>query len=123
MRAQIRGLRGGAERATREAAALIAATIPTARPRRNAKINPLNQYRELRAALLNRTEAMCDICQYLAQDYICLGFRFPDACLRPACARAAGRPPLLVRALRLDCNRLLWPPQCVEAFPDRGQTL
>lgn len=88
-------------------------------PRRNAKINPMNQYRQLRSELLNRTDAMCDICQYLAQDYVCLGYHFPDACLRPACTRAPGRPPLLERALRIDCARRLWPSHCLVAFPDR----
>eukprot|EP00966_Prymnesium_polylepis_P307237 7099771-Prymnesium_polylepis.1 len=90
-------------------------------PRRNKKINPLNQYRELRAALLNRTEAMCDVCQYFVQDYFCLGFAFPDACLRPACVNAPGRPSLLRRALRLDCERRGWPAPCTRrAFSSRG---
>ena len=68
---------------------------------------------DVREALLNRTDIMCPLCRYLAQDYVCLGFSFPPSCLREAC-RASLTPPLQ-QAMAHDCARQRWPPQCIDA--------
>ena len=55
--------------------------------------------RALTTSLLNDTEVMCDVCRVYGQDYVCLGYAFPEACRREACLGTL--PPRLQAALRL----------------------
>ena len=41
----------------------------------------------LKAALLNATDLMCDVCAVYGQDYVCLGYTVPSACLQRRCLR------------------------------------
>lgn len=80
----------------------------------NAKEDALGRRRTLTLALANHTEAMCHLCRYLAQDYACLGYAFPEACLRASCRRTLAAS--VQRAMHQDCVRQRWPEHCVAAF-------
>ena len=41
--------------------------------------------RGLTEQLLNDSKTMCTLCRLYGQDYVCLGYAFPLACLQPAC--------------------------------------
>jgi len=70
----------------------------------------------LKAAMLNRTDSMCALCRYLAQDYICLGFDFPTPCLQGSCRRTLS--PAVQEAMVAKCAAQRWPPHCVNANVD-----
>ena len=78
----------------------------------------------LKRALSNRTQIMCDICRYLAQDYVCLGYHFPEACLRDACFRTMA--PSVQQAMLADCelqkDAYGLPDHCAAAFGNAGAT-
>lgn len=92
--------------------------LPAARRRfrpYNAKEDALGRRRALTLALANHTEAMCHLCRYLAQDFVCLGYSFPAACLRADCRRTLMAS--VQRAMHEDCSRQRWPEHCLAAFP------
>ena len=70
-------------------------------------------YEQVRAALLNRTDIMCPLCRYLAQDYVCLGYAFPEGCLREACRATLSY--AVQQAMAQDCMRQRWPEHCMRA--------
>ena len=67
-------------------------------PHKNAKHST-----EARDALLKRVRAhatlMCDLCQVYGQDFVCLGYPVPAACLEPRCSKTL-RPELRAALLR-----------------------
>jgi hypothetical protein len=89
----------------------VAMSSPKTRLHQAQALSPRS--RALRVAMLNRTDIMCPLCRYLAQDYLCLGFAFPSACLHKSCIRTLSSE--TQQALALDCQRQKWPQHCIDA--------
>ena len=58
---------------------------------------------ELRAAVLSHPTLACDLCAIYAQDFLCLGYSFPEACARSECLQ--NLPPQVARAVSLQHSR------------------
>ena len=59
--------------------------------------------------------ALCawQVCRHAVQDYACLGYPFPAACLAPSCQRTLSA--TVVQAMAMDCRRQSWPRHCLAA--------
>lgn len=70
----------------------------------------------LRSAMLNRSDIICPLCQYVAQDIVCLGYHFPPACLARQCRDQMT--PIVQAAIMDDCAAQKWPKHCLVAGAD-----
>ena len=62
---------------------------------------------KLRAEVLSHPTLACDLCAIYAQDFLCLGYAFPEACARPECLRTLQ--PQVARAVSMQRNHSSWP--------------